>query len=105
MIENGIVDEVDRLLKMGYSKECCGLKGIGYKEIVLFFEKKFSLEEAGYEIKKNSRHYAKRQLTWFKQIEGTDWFDVNEEGIVLKIEKHIKNELIGLGIESCFNFR
>lgn len=69
MIEDGLVDEVKKLLKMGCTKEMNSMKGIGYKEIIDYIEGKYSLEEAVDLIKQSSRRYAKRQLTWFRRDE------------------------------------
>lgn len=73
MIEDGLVGEVENLLKMDYKKNDPGIKAIGYKEIIEYIENKISLEEAISNIKKNSRRYAKRQLTWFKKLNNVFW--------------------------------
>ncbi len=78
MIENGLVDEVKGLLKKGYSRNNPGLKAIGYKEIIDYLDGKNSLEEAVLSVKKNSRRYAKRQLTWFRNISDVNWFENND---------------------------
>jgi len=75
MISNGLVDEVKSLLKMGYNENSPGMKSIGYAEIIQFLLNNISLDEAIYKIKLNSRHYAKRQLTWFRRFEDTKWFE------------------------------
>lgn len=67
MIQQGLVDEVKRLAEYGYSKSLNSMQGIGYKEIFEYLEGKISLDEAITLIKKNSRNYAKRQITWFKR--------------------------------------
>lgn len=67
MIENGLVDEVKKLLDMGYSENLVSMQGIGYKEIIQYIKGKITLEQAIYDIKINTRHFAKRQLTWFKR--------------------------------------
>ena len=90
MIENGLVDEVKKLLKMGYNKDNPGMKAIGYKEIIDFLENKISLEKAIDEIKKNSRHYAKRQFTWFNALKDVSWFDAAEKS---KIKEFIFNRI------------
>ena len=66
------------------------MKGIGYKEILLYLKSKISLDEAIYETKKNSRHYAKRQITWFKNMENTEWFDSHDKE---KIKTYIFNKI------------
>ena len=78
MIEDGLINEVKNLLDMGYHKNLISMQGIGYKEIVLYLEKNISLEQAIDLIKKNSRNYAKRQVTWFKHQVNGIWLDKNK---------------------------
>ena len=66
MIKEGLVDEVKSLLDKGYDRNLVSMQGIGYKEIIEYLDGKISLEEAVELIKKNTRHFAKRQLTWFR---------------------------------------
>lgn len=82
MVENGLVLEVEKLLKTGIDRKCISLQGLGYKEIIEYFDGKVSLEEAVEQIKKGSRHFAKRQLTWFKREKETIWinkYDFDDE--------------------------
>lgn len=65
MIEEGLLEEVKSLYKKGYTKEMVSMQGIGYKELFSYLEGKQSLEEAVDQIKRDTRHFAKRQLTWF----------------------------------------
>lgn len=67
MLEEGLLDEVKHLMDMGYTKDLNSMKGIGYKEIMDYFDGKMSLEETVDLIKQSSRRYAKRQLTWFRR--------------------------------------
>lgn len=76
MIKHGLVEEVKSLVD---SKQLNALQTVGYKEIFAYLEQKISLEKAIEEIKKNSRRYAKRQLTWLRKDESIKWFDYNEE--------------------------
>lgn len=69
MIETGLVDEVKSLLNKGFTRDLNSMQGIGYKEIIAYLEGEISLEEAIDRVKQNSRHYAKRQLTWFRRDE------------------------------------
>jgi tRNA dimethylallyltransferase len=73
MIAHGIVREVQGLLDMGYGPGSPGLKTIGYKEIVDYLTGKTGLEEAIFLIKRNTRRYAKRQMTWFRKMDGVQW--------------------------------
>lgn len=68
MWQNGLVQETEKVLKLGYSKTLNSLNTVGYKETIAFLRGKFSEEEAISEIQKNTRHYAKRQLTWFRKV-------------------------------------
>ena len=67
MIKEGLVDEVKSLLDKGYDRNLVSMQGIGYKEIIEYLDGKISLDEAVELIKKNTRHFAKRQLTWFRR--------------------------------------
>lgn len=78
MIQSGLVDEVRNLLEMGYGLELISMQGIGYKEIAEFLEGKWTLEEAVELIKKNTRHFAKRQLTWFRREKEVSMIQCNE---------------------------
>jgi tRNA dimethylallyltransferase len=78
MIKSGLVEEVRRILSKGYSKNINALNTVGYKEIIEHLEGKFSLERAIELIKRNTRRYAKRQMTWFRADKRIKWFDINE---------------------------
>ncbi|MDR3256848.1 MAG: tRNA (adenosine(37)-N6)-dimethylallyltransferase MiaA [Endomicrobium sp.] len=66
MIENGMIEETQKILDMGFSKNCPALSGIGYRHIIQYLEKKISRDALIAEFSKDTRHYAKRQNTWFK---------------------------------------
>ncbi|MBC2581370.1 tRNA (adenosine(37)-N6)-dimethylallyltransferase MiaA [Clostridium sp. DJ247] len=94
MIYNGLIDEVKKLKAMGCTADMQSMKGIGYKEILYFLDGSISLEEAVYLIKKGSRNYAKRQLTWFRKDKRVIWidkdkFDSEDEIVEDIIEKFI----------------
>ena len=78
MIEEGLFHEVEELLEMGLDESDISMKGIGYKEIIGYFDGLYGQKEAIELIKKNSRHLAKRQLTWFRRYEDTKWFNLSE---------------------------
>jgi tRNA dimethylallyltransferase len=86
MIENGLIDEVKKLLSMGYSKDMVSMQGIGYKEIIKYLDGEYSLDEAIEIVKRDSRRYAKRQITWFKRYEEAKWFDLDEYIDLQKLE-------------------
>lgn len=77
MIRLGLVDEVKSLLDMGYSENLVSMQGLGYKELVPYIKGNISLEDAIYNLKKGTRHFAKRQLTWFRRQCKGKWIDVN----------------------------
>ena len=76
MLEQGLVDEVRRLIDMGLEESDISMKGIGYKEIIEFIHGMTTLEEATEKIKQNTRHLAKRQITWFKRYEDMNWINI-----------------------------
>ena len=75
MIEQGLVNEVKALKQMGFHKEMVSMQGLGYKEILDYLDGNMTLEEAVYIIKRETRHFAKRQLTWFRRERDVIWFD------------------------------
>ena len=78
MVQNGLIDEVKHLKEMGYHRGMVSMQGLGYKEILDYLDDKITLEEAIYRIKRDTRHFAKRQLTWFRRYEDMTWFDLDE---------------------------
>ena len=77
MFENGLVDEVKQLLKNGVSPNCQAFKGIGYKEVVQYLEGLISYDACVDLIQKNTRHFAKRQITWYKRMPYIEWITNN----------------------------
>jgi tRNA dimethylallyltransferase len=75
MIESGFIEEVQSILDLGYARELNSLNTVGYKEIIGYLDGHFSLEFAISEMQKNTRRYAKRQLTWFRRNEKINWID------------------------------
>lgn len=75
MMEQGLLDEVKNLKAMGYHRDMVSMQGLGYKEILDALDGKITLDEAVLKIKKETRHFAKRQLTWFKRERDVIWFD------------------------------
>ncbi len=95
MIEDGLVDEVKRLCEKGLTRENVSMHGIGYKEIIDHLDGITTLDEAVYIIKRESRHFAKRQLTWFRREKDVIWLDLSEDKNVLDT---MLKELITKGI-------
>lgn len=94
MIEDGLIDEVEELYKKNIHSKAINT-GIGYKELYKYFDKEISLDEAISLIKKNSRHYAKRQYTFFNNQMNIKWFNTNYEDFPLTVEEvynYIKGE-------------
>ncbi len=75
MIGDGLVEEVQTLQDMGCSRFTVAMQGLGYKEILAYLEGELSLEEAVYRVKRDTRHFAKRQLTWFRRERDVIWVD------------------------------
>lgn len=75
MIEEGLVEEVRSLKEKGYTSQMVSMQGLGYKEILAYLNGDCTLEEAIYTIKRDTRHFAKRQLTWFKRERDVIWID------------------------------
>lgn len=78
MFEKGLVDEVKNLLNLGYTKDMVSMQGIGYKEIIKYLDKEYTFDETKEIIKRDSRRYAKRQLTWFRRYENAKWYDLDK---------------------------
>ena len=78
MIKNGLVDEVKKLKELGLNEHSQSMQAIGYKEMLKYLNNEISLDEAIEKIKQGTRNYAKRQITWFKHMNGK-WIDVDNE--------------------------
>ena len=78
MIEAGWINEVQQLLQDGVSPEAQAMKAIGYKELALYLDGQLSLEAASELIKKRTRHFAKRQMTWFKRMPYIRWYEKDD---------------------------
>ena len=78
MIENRLVEEVKTILNLGYDKSLNSLNTVGYKEIIQYLDGAITLDKAIELIKRNTRHYAKRQMTWFRKDKRIHWFDITE---------------------------
>ncbi len=79
MLQEGLLNEVNGLLSAGYGRELKSMRSIGYKETVAHLHGELSLEETARLIKRDTRHYAKRQLTWFKADPDILWFEYPEK--------------------------
>lgn len=104
MMEAGLVEEVRRLKEMGIRPGMVSMQGLGYKEILDYLDGGCSLEEAVYRIKRDTRHFAKRQITWFKREKDVIWidkplYDYDEEKIVEAMLSHITEGVEGICLE------
>lgn len=75
MMEQGLLDEVKTLKQMGYTRDMVSMQGLGYKELLAYLDGECTLEEAVYIIKRDTRHFAKRQITWFRRERDVIWVD------------------------------
>ena len=75
MLEEGLVEEVQCLKEKGYTRDMVSMQGLGYKEILDYLNGECPLEEAIYILKRDTRHFAKRQLTWFRRERDVIWID------------------------------
>ena len=92
MIERGLLDEVQKILALGYSTDCPGLQALGYKESILYLSGRISFDEYVQLVKRNTRRYAKRQLTWFRNMPDIIWIKLDEqheEANQKKVEEYI----------------
>ena len=78
MLKEGLLEEVTALKEKGYTKDMVSMQGLGYKEILDYLNGELTLEEAIYILKRDTRHFAKRQLTWFKRERDVIWVDKNK---------------------------
>lgn len=95
MMEAGLLDEVKKLKEMGYTRDMVSMQGLGYKELLAYLDGACTLEEAVYTIKRDTRHFAKRQLTWFRRERDVIWvdksdFDYDEEKILTYMLEEIE---------------
>ena len=88
MLQQGLVEEVQKLLDYGCTSDMVSMQGLGYKEIVSYLKGECSLEEAIYILKRDTRHFAKRQITWFKREKEVIW--VNKPDFAYDDDKILK---------------
>lgn len=97
MLEEGLVAEVEVLKNRGFQRNMVSMQGLGYKEILDYLDGKLSLEEAVYILKRDTRHFAKRQLTWFRREPEVCWvnkyeYDYDNEKILSAMLEVLKNK-------------
>lgn len=95
MLSSGLLEEVENLKNMGLDDNFTSMQGIGYKEVLLYFKNEYDLDTLRFILKKNSRKYAKRQLTWLRQYEFINWYNVdsylNNAELLVDIENKVRN--------------
>lgn len=99
MMKKGLLEEVKALKDMGYRKDMVSMQGLGYKELLAAMDGEMSVEQAVYIIKRETRHFAKRQLTWFKRERDVIWLDkekyaYREEDILADMQQILKEKNI-----------
>ncbi len=97
MIGEGLVDEVRKLKEMGFTKNNVSMQGLGYKEILAYLNNEIALDEAVYTIKRDTRHFAKRQITWFKREKDVIWmnkkdYNYDDNALLQAMLRRIRNE-------------
>ncbi|WP_053957290.1 tRNA (adenosine(37)-N6)-dimethylallyltransferase MiaA [Inediibacterium massiliense] len=95
LVEMGLVDEVKRLVDLGLDEEDISMKGLGYKEVIKYLKKEYDLDEAIRIIKRDTRRFAKRQITWFKRYDKMKWFFINDNTSTYELENDILKYLEG----------
>ena len=98
MLQRGLLDEVKRLREMGYGDNAVAMQGLGYKEMLAYLKGELPYDEAVYLLKRDTRRYAKRQLTWFRRNEGIHWIDLDQTGNQVEILKNIEYYIATSGI-------
>ena len=99
MIEEGLVAEVKALKARGYDRSMVSMQGLGYKEILDYLDGACTLEDAIYKIKRDTRHFAKRQITWFKREKHVIWinkkdYNYDEDKILEVMLESIKKDIL-----------
>lgn len=99
MIREGLIEEVEGLRSRGFTKDMVSMQGLGYKEILDYLEGNLSLEEAVYILKRDTRHFAKRQLTWFRREPEVVWvnkydYEYNDEKILQAMKAVLERKKI-----------
>lgn len=99
MMEAGLLEEVERMKNRGLTREMVSMQGIGYKELLAYFDGEYTLEKAIDVLKQDTRHFAKRQLTWFRREKEVFWLDKSKigrdtESILQVIKEELKKKTI-----------
>ena len=98
MLKEGLLEEVQKLKDMGYHRGMVSMQGLGYKEILAYLDGECDLDTAVYTIKRDTRHFAKRQLTWFRRERQVTWiqkevYDYDEDKILKAMLSHLEGRI------------
>ncbi len=102
MIESGLIEEVQNILRNGYSSNINALNTVGYKEIIYYLDGEVSLERAVELIKRNTRRFAKRQMTWFRKDERIKWLKISGEQDLINSAEMIRNAVVNNEDQTLF---
>jgi tRNA dimethylallyltransferase len=95
MFDSGLVEEVERLLSRGYHEDLPSMRGLGYRQVVGYLRGKYSLQEAIVLVKRDTRHYAKRQMTWFRKERHVQWVDLSPGDEAQKAAEKVLDTVAG----------
>lgn len=88
-LAKGLVDETRTLLAKGYSRGLVSMKSLGYRQVAGYLEGEYSFDEAVRRLKRDTRHFAKRQMTWFRKEPGLTWVEVQPEESVRSVSQRV----------------
>lgn len=92
-LAKGLVEETQRLLEMGYDRNLTSMKCLGYRQMSGFLLGEYTYEEAVRRLKRDTRHFAKRQMTWFRKEPGIEWISVEEGDTPESVAQHVVNRI------------
>ena len=92
-IDNGLVEETRRLLAQGYSRNLTSMKSLGYRQIAGFLEGEYGFEEAIRRLKRDTRHFAKRQMTWFRKESNIEWLEISHDEALPNITNRVLDRI------------
>ncbi|WZL74952.1 tRNA (adenosine(37)-N6)-dimethylallyltransferase MiaA [Clostridiaceae bacterium 35-E11] len=99
LMKEGLVNEVKNLIQLGLDENDISMKGLGYKEVIKYLNGTYDLEEATRLLKRDTRRYAKRQITWFKRYDKIKWFNLSD----YQVQNHLEEDILKY-VEGKFNF-
>ena len=92
-IDKGLVEETRRLLAQGYSRNLTSMKSLGFRQMAGFLEGEYDFEEAIRRLKRDTRHFAKRQMTWFRKESNIEWLEVSPDETLTKITDRVLDRI------------